>query len=324
MEYLVSVIIPIYKVEKYLERCVSSIVGQIYNNLEIILVDDGSPDNCPAMCDEWASRDARIRVIHQKNGGLSAARNKGIDIAQGEFICFVDSDDYVEVTMIEDMVRAQKKHDVKLVLTNFKSINEDGTCAYDREQSPIRAGVYEAKEIFPRLYEYLNWYYVVAWNKLYHRSIFEELRFPVGRIHEDEYVISQVLWKAEKIACLEEEEYNYVFKRPGAIMAESQKIRYHFLFEALEGRHNFYLDKKLFSEAEATRHHYFGELEKLACIKVDRGGLNDMQWQQAKKRYASLRCKSRREKIYWFLFMISPKLEYYGMRMLRLIFGRLK
>ena len=108
MEYLVSVIIPIYKVEKYLERCVSSIVGQNYNNLEIILVDDGSPDNCPAMCDEWASRDARIRVIHQKNRGLSAARNKGIDIAQGEFICFVDSDDYVEVTMIEDMVRAQK------------------------------------------------------------------------------------------------------------------------------------------------------------------------------------------------------------------------
>ena len=104
-EPLVSVIVPVYKVEKYLDKCVESIVGQTYKNLEIILVDDGSPDNCPAMCDKWADRDSRIKVIHKQNGGVSSARNAGIDAVQGEFIGFVDSDDWLEPDMYDCLVK---------------------------------------------------------------------------------------------------------------------------------------------------------------------------------------------------------------------------
>ena len=101
MNPLISVIVPVYKVEKYLNKCVQSIVNQTYKNLEIILVDDGSPDNCPEMCDEWAKKDSRIKVIHQENAGLAEARNSGISVATGEFFMFIDSDDYAEPDMIE-------------------------------------------------------------------------------------------------------------------------------------------------------------------------------------------------------------------------------
>ena len=108
-EELISVIVPVYKVEKYLNKCVQSIIQQTYTNLEIILVDDGSPDNCPQMCDEWAKKDSRIVVIHKKNGGLSDARNAGIAVAKGKYIGFVDSDDYIESTMYEDLYLAISK-----------------------------------------------------------------------------------------------------------------------------------------------------------------------------------------------------------------------
>ena len=101
----ISVIVPVYKVEKYLDKCVESIVNQTYKNLEIILVDDGSPDNCPAMCDEWAEKDERIRVIHKENGGLADARNAGMDIATGDYIGFVDSDDWIEPNMYEVLLK---------------------------------------------------------------------------------------------------------------------------------------------------------------------------------------------------------------------------
>ena len=101
---LVSVIVPVYKVEKYLDKCIESIVGQTYKNLEIILVDDGSPDNCPAMCDSWAQKDSRIKVIHKPNGGVSSARNTALDAASGEYICFVDSDDVLELDTVKYMV----------------------------------------------------------------------------------------------------------------------------------------------------------------------------------------------------------------------------
>lgn len=105
----ISIIVPVYKVEQYLERCVKSLINQTYKNIEIILVDDGSPDQCPKMCDDYASEDSRIKVIHKKNGGLSDARNAGLDAATGEFIAFVDSDDWVEIDFIETLCKMQKK-----------------------------------------------------------------------------------------------------------------------------------------------------------------------------------------------------------------------
>lgn len=124
-EPLVSIIIPVYKVEKFLDECVKSVVAQTYRNLEILLVDDGSPDNCPAMCDAWAARDPRIRVIHKPNGGLSDARNSGIAEAIGAYIYFADSDDTVAPTLVEDCLNAMREYDADLVMFQFDTISEN-------------------------------------------------------------------------------------------------------------------------------------------------------------------------------------------------------
>lgn len=125
MDKLISVIVPIYNVEKYLTKCIESIINQTYENLEIILVDDGSPDNCPIICDEYAKRDSRVKVIHKKNGGLSDARNAGLDIATGEYIMFIDSDDFVEIDMMESMMNNMIDNNVDLVVCNIKYIYDN-------------------------------------------------------------------------------------------------------------------------------------------------------------------------------------------------------
>ena len=123
---LISVIVPIFNVEKYLERCIQSIVNQTYQNLEIILIDDGSPDNCPAMCDEWAEKDKRIKVIHKQNGGVSSARNEGIKAASGDYIGFVDPDDAIDKTMYECMLAAIKDYNLDVCCCNIKKVNQSG------------------------------------------------------------------------------------------------------------------------------------------------------------------------------------------------------
>ncbi len=316
MNKLVSVVIPVYKVEDYLDRCVQSIVSQTYENLEIILVDDGSPDSCPEKCDRWMGKDSRIQVIHKQNGGLSDARNCGIQLASGEFICFVDSDDYVFATMIEDMVAEAEKENVKLVLCNLIPVNESGEREYAKEQSPIKDEILTAQEVFPRLYQKLNWYYIVAWNKLYHRDLFETIKFPIGKIHEDEYIISQILWAAGKVACISKEEYIYSYKRQGAITAGKQKERYSFIFEAMYERCLFYRQAGLLKEADLTRKKYFDTIEKVCCEIPEMGGLSKEEWHTVKTQYQKLK-KSRMEMVQWILFLLNPRLEYFISRDLR-------
>ena len=124
---LISVIVPVYNVEKYLDKCVQSIVNQTYKNLEIILVDDGSTDHCPALCDEWAKKDERIQVIHKKNGGLSSARNTAIDVISGEYVIFVDSDDWIDLDMIASMLEFAETNDADIVSGGFYFESTDGT-----------------------------------------------------------------------------------------------------------------------------------------------------------------------------------------------------
>ena len=155
----VSVVVPIYKVEKYLDRCVQSIINQTYENLEIILVDDGSPDNCPDMCDEYAKADSRVTVVHKPNGGLPDARNAGLDVASGEFILFVDSDDWIESQTVAELIEIIEKHNVDFV--TFRAVWDgrkgipDGTpCTYEKSRE-IGTGYYDKarieKEIYPRV-----------------------------------------------------------------------------------------------------------------------------------------------------------------------------
>lgn len=143
---LVTVVVPVYNVEKYLDRCVNSIVKQTYRNLEIILVDDGSPDNCPQMCDEWAKKDSRIRVIHKQNEGLSMARNTGIELAAGKYICFIDSDDYVDLNMVEEVYDVAERNCASVVCYGFKLVDTKGSVFRVDEPQPMRL-LYEGESV---------------------------------------------------------------------------------------------------------------------------------------------------------------------------------
>lgn len=221
MEEKISVIIPIYKVEKYLEKCVKSVLNQTYKNLEVILVDDGSPDNCGKICDMFAERDKRIFVIHKENGGISDARNVGLRKATGEYIAFVDSDDYIEPDMYEELLQHIKKDRSELAICNFWYVDEMGTSIDERNNDlPIRDEVISGDEALARLAEKKYWYYVTAWNKLYQKQLLEGIEFPKGKIREDEFVAHHVLYKCKRISCVKKPLYQYV-QRKHSIMNSS-------------------------------------------------------------------------------------------------------
>lgn len=322
MNSLISVIVPVYNVEAFISRCVESILNQTYRNIEIILVDDGSPDGCPKICDDYAKKDGRIRVIHKKNGGLSDARNVGINAANGAYICFVDSDDYIQPTMVEHLALAVENTGAKLVIVNLKVVDEKENRIFSVEQSPIQDGLFSAQELLPKLYQELGWYYVVAWNKLYHRSLFEQIRFPVGKIHEDEYVITQILWKAQNIACVNSEEYVYISQRKGSIMDCRQVQSHCDWLEALYQRFIF-CKKEIFlvEFAAETRAVYFRELNNLFIKPELFKRATTEQCKKAKKQYALMCGKTKTEQVNWLLFQINPKLEHYIVKKVRKLRG---
>ncbi len=223
---LISVIVPVYKVEEYLDRCVQSLLRQTYRNLEIILVDDGSPDNCGALCDGYASQDARVKVIHKKNGGLSSARNAGIDVARGDYIVFVDSDDWVEADTYEAMLQMAIRENVKLVCAGRYDV-ESASGERTVGLCPVRREVISAQELTRRMF---TWDHIdcAAWDKLYHHSVFGDVRYPDGKVHEDIPTTYRLAMNAGRIAMLDKPVYNY-FHRPGSITTDSLSERsFHF------------------------------------------------------------------------------------------------
>ena len=215
---LISVIVPVYKVEEYLARCVDSILGQTYRNLEILLVDDGSPDRCGEICEEYAARDTRIRVIHKENGGLSSARNAAIDVAQGEYLGFVDSDDWIEPETYEALLEMALQENVKLVCGGRYDVSSKtgekkvGLCPPKRE-------VISGEELCGRIFTWDN-VDSAAWDKLYHRSLFREIRYPLGKICEDIPTTYRIALDAGRVGMLKKPIYNY-FHRPGSITMAS-------------------------------------------------------------------------------------------------------
>ena len=214
MSKLISVIIPIYKVEEFLDKCISSVVNQTYYNLEIILVDDGSPDNCPQMCDVWASRDNRINVIHKPNGGLSDARNAGIQIAKGDFIAFVDSDDWIAPNMYQMMVDAMEKENADICACGI-------VVSYPESEKVLNIPevVGDSKMILELIYNDTQ-YPVAAWNKLYRRECWENFRFPNGKICEDTFTTYLLVDHAKKIVQISEPLYYYRIRSNSIMTSE--------------------------------------------------------------------------------------------------------
>lgn len=220
MQPLISVIVPVYKVEKYLNQCVESIVNQTYSNLEIILVDDGSPDNCPSMCDEWAKRDSRIRVIHKTNGGLSDARNAGMAIATGEYIGFVDSDDWISSDFFEKLYEPCKVYGCDISACDVK-FTEDRTVQHVNSESTdyILGTPEDALNDLIRG----TGYRAVVWNKLYAAHLLENEAFPVGKYHEDEFFTYRIIAKARKVTYIDQELYYYFQRQDGIVRSVSPK-----------------------------------------------------------------------------------------------------
>ena len=212
MEDLISVIVPVYKVEKYLNKCIESIVNQTYKNLEIILVDDGSPDECGKICDNYAQKDMRIKVIHKENGGLSDARNAGIEVASGIYIAFVDSDDYVSYDYIEYMYKMLINGNAKLAICGVQEIWKNTRI---EEENNINMEELTPKEAFENLL-FDKGIKVSAYAKLYHKSLWEENRFPKGKVYEDTAIIYKVIEEAKKIVYGSKKCYYYI-ARVGSI-----------------------------------------------------------------------------------------------------------
>ncbi len=203
----ISVVVPVYKVEEYLHDCVDSILAQTYTDFELILVDDGSPDRCGAICDDYAAKDRRVRVIHQENQGLSGARNSGMDAASGAYITFVDSDDVVHETYLEILLAAMNDN-TDIAICQLEAFVDNAVPDKMAPGTWKQAG-YERRNALIKLYEGSAELPINAWGKLFRRSLLEELRFPVGRLHEDQFFTPRVFYRANMITSCDAKLYYY-------------------------------------------------------------------------------------------------------------------
>ena len=260
---LISIIVPIYKVEKYLHRCVDSILNQSYSLIEVILVDDGSPDKCFQICDDYAEKDKRIRVIHKKNGGLSDARNEGLKIAKGEYILFVDSDDYIHRNMIEIMYQKLRRDKSELVICSFEKVDQEGKVL--EAQNYLKEDIIANKaKMFDSLLTETGWNLVPAWNKLYSRRSLKDISFPKGKINEDEFVIHHIINNCDNISLVSEPLYYYV-QRSGSIVNTPATVRNLDGVEALIHRMSFFIKEQRFDAILPILETIIGKSYNLYC-----------------------------------------------------------
>lgn len=217
MEPLISVIVPVYKVEQYLNRCIDSIINQSYQRLEIILVDDGSPDACGKICDKYADKDNRVKVIHKENAGLSSARNAGLVVASGDYIGFVDSDDWIVTDMFESLVGAAERENADIVQCGYQAVLNDRTVKrkyrFAHEGYNVNADILSAYFLQTKIH-------AVVWNKLYRSFLFDTIRMVEGRLHEDTMVSFELILKTKRFVSIEGIYYNYL-QRDTSIMGTS-------------------------------------------------------------------------------------------------------
>lgn len=223
METAISVIVPIYRVEKFLPQCIESVLNQTFTDFELILVDDGSPDRCPAICDEAAERDARVRVIHQANAGLSAARNAGIEAAHGAWLSFVDSDDYIAPHFCEKLYQTAQRTNADCVMCSVQNVDESGKLI-DSALMRVADEVKTGREVLRKIGRDDVTPYLTAWNKLYRRKLFNTLRYPAGRQNEDVFVFAELFCQVQRAACVAEPLYFYR-KRIDSIMNSAVTLR---------------------------------------------------------------------------------------------------
>ena len=249
MDELISIIIPVYNVESYLQKCLDSIINQTYKNIEIIIIDDGSTDKSFEICDNYKLLDNRIEVVHKQNGGLSDARNYGLEIATGQYISFVDSDDVIHPQMIEILYKMIKLTSSDISLCGYTEFMSNNFMNKTRINNLFRVLNNE---------EALNWLYdstqksilmTVSWNKLYKKELFSNIRFPCGLIHEDEFTTYKLIYKAKRIVYVENELY-YYRQRNNSIMSNKNDIKHLLYYDARIEQIKFFKKNSLVNLSE--------------------------------------------------------------------------
>lgn len=233
MSELISVIIPVYNVEKYLDRCMDTVINQTYQQLEIILVDDGSTDSSPEKCNQWKQKDSRIIVIHKDNGGLSSARNAGLEIATGRYVLFIDSDDCVNIHICQKLHQMISESGADIAIGSPYKFSDTPPSDTVTKQFSAVDKQYALEQIAT------DYKWVVAWGKLYKRELFDDISFSIGKLHEDEFIIHELYYKSTKIAYTDDLLYYYFFNT-GGITGQKFNIRRMDVFEALNNRLLFY------------------------------------------------------------------------------------
>lgn len=310
---LISVIIPVYNVEKYLHRCLDSVIAQTYQNLEIICVDDGSIDESGRICDQYAVRDARIKVIHQENQGLSAARNRGLDAAEGEYIAFVDSDDYILEGMYKKMLDKLLDYSVDLCVCQWQYEFSDGRQVVKRKNiAPTIYGRKTSLEFARFLYmgNYENGVVVAAWNKLYRRTLLDKIRFE-GRIHEDEAFSGRIMAKNISVYVMEEQFYVYAQNGDSLTNKPFSANKFFFLDALAERRELFKSDAFICQETELLYCNMYIEY----CLRARKDGVaisHPEKYRQIfRKMFSSLRREGKANikfRLRMMLFSFSPSL----------------
>lgn len=305
MKNSISIIVPIYKVEDYLDRCVRSLVAQTYRNIEIILVDDGSPDKCPQKCDEWAAKDCRITVIHKENGGLSDARNAGIKRARGDYLMFVDSDDYIELDSCEKFIGIANKTQADIIVGNALQETSQGDVHMNRTN--LKEGYLYSNTEYIKLAIRAREWYAPACFSLYKRNMYKEkhLEYKKGLLHEDMEMLPKVFFAAQTVSFLNKEFYHYV-NRDDSIMGSSSKEK--------NGKHlmKIYAEwKQLFDDVEDTelRNLLYGFLVKCYLHSVrELKMVDEIRVDGVNKKFIFKYGLDIKEKIKAVLFNIFPKL----------------
>lgn len=215
MSDLISIVIPVYNVEKYLEKCIQSVIAQTYTHIEIILVDDGSTDSCPIICDSYSKKDSRIIVYHKENGGLSDARNYGIDKSNGQYITFIDSDDCVDNDYVEYMYNLLKEYNTKMSVCKYRIVKDSKPSQSQYSAQEILLD--QKKFLENMLYDVIS---VSSCCKLYDKSLFKTVRFPKGGLYEDNATTYKLIFQCKNIAVGFQEKYNYVMRENSIVHKE--------------------------------------------------------------------------------------------------------
>lgn len=240
---LVSIIIPVFRIERYIRDCIASVIRQTYENLQIIVVDDGSDDNCPQICDEVAKEDSRIQVIHKINGGLSSARNAGLDVVEGDYIYFVDGDDLINEKCIERLLSILIDYDGDIVQSKTYAFIEPSKLPPRFPDAPT-IECYTGKQYCRILFDgKLGTDGGVVWNKLYKKSFFEDMRFPEGMLYEDDATVYRLYWSANRVLRTNEPLSYYRSRRSGSIM-HTGKIRYEDMISIRKLQRDFFCTEK--------------------------------------------------------------------------------